>query len=173
MLLAITLALVFVSGMSTAVGFNCVIGLASQFPQEYVGAVMLGQGVAGVIVGLLRIVTKISFPSGSDPVGQSGIETSTMIYFLGATVIEVLCIISYFILISLPFAKFNMARATQRQPDRDDTGLLGGENSQDSSSAGPQRANIKVVLKKVALMGYCVWSVFFVTLSLFPVINSK
>jgi hypothetical protein len=57
--LGIVLALVFVSGMSTAVGFNCVIGLASQFPPEYVGAVMTGQGIAGVAVGLLRIITKV------------------------------------------------------------------------------------------------------------------
>ncbi len=57
--LGIVLALVFVSGMSTAVGFNCVIGLASQFPPEYVGAVMTGQGIAGVAVGLIRIITKV------------------------------------------------------------------------------------------------------------------
>jgi solute carrier family 29 (equilibrative nucleoside transporter), member 1/2/3 len=169
--LGLVLALVFVAGMSTAVGFNCIVGLASQFPPEYVGAVMLGQGVAGVAVGAIRIVTKASF--GESP---GGVSTSTMLYFLLAAGVEVLCIVFYFVLIRTTFARYHMAKATavhdlsDRSPgashDKEADALLSG------GAGEAPKASVRVVLRKVLLQGFTVWSVFFVTLSLFPGVTS-
>ncbi len=173
--LGFVLALVFLSGMSTAVGFNCIVGLASQFPPEYVGAVMLGQGVAGVVVGAIRIITKASF--GETP---SGVSTSTLLYFLLAAGVEVLCIIFYFVLIRTTFAKYHMAKATAVHDmsesasasslDKESDALLAGSGGRGSTEA--PKASVRVVLRKVLLQGFTVWSVFFVTLSMFPGMTS-
>lgn len=167
--LGITLALVFLSGMCSAVGFNCIIGLASEFPPEYVGAVMTGQGVAGVVVGVIRIVTKAAY--SSNPV--AGIFPSTLIYFILACVVEMLCIASYFLLLRLPFAKYHMTKVTGAAALR---GSLNQSTEDDSETAGlldaQQPVTVWGVFKKIFSYCYSVWIVFFVTLSLFPGMTS-
>ncbi len=161
--LGFVLGLVFLSGMSTAIGFNCVIGLASQFPPEYVGAVMLGQGVAGILVGAIRIITKASFGET-----KSGVNTSTLLYFLLAAGVEVLCLLMYFVLIRTKFARYNMAKASaSKTQDSETVSLLGGRGEGEQP-----KASVKIVLRKVLLQGFTVWSVFFVTLTLFPGMTS-
>jgi equilibrative nucleoside transporter 1/2/3 len=166
--LGIVLALVFIAGMSTAVGFNCIVGLASQFPPEYVGAVMLGQGVAGVVVGGIRIITKASFGDT-----DQSVSIATQLYFLLAAGVEVLCIVFYFVLIRTNFARYHMAKATMGQ----DVSERSADSSRDKESdallsgAAP-KASPRVVLRKVLLQGITVWSVFFVTLSMFPGMTS-
>jgi hypothetical protein len=42
-----------------------VLGLASLLPPKYITAVMSGNGVAGILAGLLRIITKLALPNGT------------------------------------------------------------------------------------------------------------
>jgi hypothetical protein len=52
-------AVVFFIGVATAVLQSSVFGFASMFPPIYSQAVMSGQGFAGIIASVLRIVTKV------------------------------------------------------------------------------------------------------------------
>jgi MFS family permease len=175
--LGIVLFLVFIAGMSTAVGFNCVMGLASQFPGRYVAAVMLGQGVAGIIVGAIRIVTKAGYGDSDE-----GTRTSTLLYFLLAAFVELLCIVGYFVLIRTEFAKFHMAKASKSRSSEiveisedefDKSAPLTKDSEPLLNTEGTAlKASAKTVLKKIWVQGYSVWSVFFVTLSLFPGMTS-
>jgi equilibrative nucleoside transporter 1/2/3 len=117
------------------------------------------KGVAGVAVGLIRIITKLAY--GDTTVG---INTSTLLYFLLAAGVETLCIVFYFVLIRTQFARYHMAKS--ERPIKGE-----GEGETESLLAGAglaAKVSVKVVLKKVFLMGFTVWSVFFVTLSMFP-----
>ncbi len=40
------------------------MGLASLFPPTYITAIMSGNGVAGIIAGGLRLITKVAMPNG-------------------------------------------------------------------------------------------------------------
>lgn len=114
--LGFTLGLVAIAGFSTSLGFNCVVGLASQYPPEYVGAFMTGNGVAGVVVGLMAIITKVAYPLGKNlNTNSSNIIDATIIYFVCAAVIEFTCIIAYFVLLRMAFSRYYMS---QRQVDK-------------------------------------------------------
>ena len=164
--LGFILALVFISGISTAIAFNATLGLSSQFPPEYVGAVMTGQGVAGVMVGLIRIITKAGYGTS-----REGTIASTLIYFILAAFLELLCVLSFFVLIRLPFSKFHMNKVNQILEISEEDDSL---NTSDSVTLlhHPPVATLGQVLKKIWLFGVTVWSVFFVTLSLFPGMTS-
>jgi len=47
-------------GFGTGILFGTVTGYAAHFPQIYMQAIMSGNGVAGVVIALLRIVTKVT-----------------------------------------------------------------------------------------------------------------
>ena len=51
------------AGLFTQLLFGSVMSLVSVFPPEYTGAVMTGNGVAGVLVGITSIATTLLFSS--------------------------------------------------------------------------------------------------------------
>lgn len=55
-----------ISGCVTAILFGSVVGLAALFPPKYTGAVMSGNGIAGLASAALRILTKISVPATNE-----------------------------------------------------------------------------------------------------------
>jgi len=129
-----------------------------------VGAVMTGQGIAGVAVGVLAMVTKAAVPHDGP-----GIIKSTLIYFLCAAFVEALCIIMYFVLIRLPFSRHHMAKQDRGASSTSETEKL---LQNPDMERHVERPSIQSVFKKVALQAFSVWSVFFVTLSLFPGMTS-
>lgn len=56
------------------------MGLTALFPPEYTGAFMSGNGVAGIVVGLLRIITKASLPNTTE--GMFRLYIGSFVYFL-------------------------------------------------------------------------------------------
>jgi len=116
---------------------------------------MSGNGVAGVIVGLLRITTKLALPDD--------LYLSTLIYFVITGVILGLCIVSYFMLLKLPIGKYYMKEVAMRKEERkeEEKRVLGvGEEGK-----GNYYMN---VAKKIWVEMVEVFLIFFVSLSLFP-----
>lgn len=102
---------------------------------------------------------------------------------------EVLCIILYFVLVRTRFARYHMAKvhlscvcsvshqtekatnsAGAAKNDGETESLLGSPGG--VANAQPAKVTVFGVLRKIGLMGFTVWSVFFVTLSLFPGMTS-
>jgi hypothetical protein len=69
------------TGCATAMLFGTILGLASIFPPTYITAVMSGNGVAGIIAGGLRCITKGALPNGRSPITCS--SSSSLIFFGG------------------------------------------------------------------------------------------
>lgn len=127
---------------------------------------MTGQGVAGIVVGLIRIITKAAYNDS-----PAGINTSTLIYFILAAFVEVCCIVAYFVLINLTFSRFHLGKKdASRGSNSVNEGGSASEKASllDNNNGAAPTPRFGVVLKKVFLLGFTVWSVFFVTLSLFP-----
>jgi equilibrative nucleoside transporter 1/2/3 len=164
--LVITLGGVFATGCATAMLFGTILGLASIFPPTYITAVMSGNGVAGIIAGGLRCITKGSLPND--------LEASSMIYFALSGFILFMCIVGYFVLLRLPITKYYLAHAQEDSKpkkgsinDSIDPVYVTG-----SDGIVPQAAQPKIkylsLFRRIWREALVVFTVFFVSLSLFP-----
>jgi len=154
-----------VTGVGDAIVQGSMYGMASLFPPVYSQALQNGNGVAGVVACILRIVTKLSLPETT-----SGLRISTLIYFIISAFIMLLCIISYTLLVRLPFSKFYL-ELKNPQPDLE-LSSLGKELLSDPKEMlileDEGVVNIRMILYKIWKMGFALVLVFFVTLLGFP-----
>ncbi|GLT53865.1 hypothetical protein SLA2020_271040 [Shorea laevis] len=93
----VTVASVIVCGLADGLVGGSLIGSAGKLPKEYMQAVFAGTASSGVLVSILRIVTKASLPQT-----PKGLRTSAHLYFIVGTVILLCCIISCNLLYNLP-----------------------------------------------------------------------
>jgi len=180
--LGVILVAVFLQGAATATLFGSVLGLAALFPPRYIGAIMSGNGVAGIITITLTIIIKLSVPNT-----DAGLELSAMIFFGISALVILICIASYILLTKLDITKFYLQEyqrhnkyAQQRKSYQMRKGLVPSINSSDTEEgsgllAPPEQQPVSMfgVFKKVWKQAFNVWIVFFVSLALFPGISSK
>lgn len=89
------------SGVGDGLAQTGLYGMSSTLPARYTTATMIGNGVSGVVVTVLRIATKEAF----DP-GLEGLLASTRMYFSIATVFVVFCIICVVTIECVPIVKY-------------------------------------------------------------------
>ncbi|KAG4111979.1 hypothetical protein ERO13_D13G134951v2 [Gossypium hirsutum] len=81
----VTVGLLALAGIGDALVQGGLIGVAGELPERYMQAIIAGSGGSGVLVSILRILTKAVFPQDAD-----GLRKSAYLYFLLA-----LCLWSY------------------------------------------------------------------------------
>lgn len=112
------------SGAFLNAGF---FSLSGVFPQSYTGAMMSGQGLAGLSVALTSLITQAvgpapdgycSVPDDDAPVACVNYSTnwSAFSYFLIATIVLASCIVLFFILMKLPFTIFLLRGQANLKP---------------------------------------------------------
>lgn len=69
--------LTILMGSANAVGQTSIFGLAGTMPDKYTGAVMLGNGLSGLSIALIRLICLFTFPQNS-----TGYLLSTTVYFI-------------------------------------------------------------------------------------------
>jgi len=146
------LVLVFVTGGAGAILSGGVMGLAAIFPPKYIGAVMSGNGVAGIISILIRIITKVSLKG--TPRDNA---LSADIYFGLAGLTMLICIVAYIALTRVPYSKYYITNFENQKQKKDQYGVNDKNN-----------VTMSEVFKKIYLQSFNVLFTFFVTLSLFP-----
>eukprot|EP00298_Acanthocystis_sp_HF-20_P010286 c18782_g1_i1.p1 GENE.c18782_g1_i1~~c18782_g1_i1.p1 ORF type:complete len:431 (+),score=153.03 c18782_g1_i1:1-1293(+) len=139
-----------VLGMTSAVAGSTIFSLSAQLPPLYTQAVMSGQGISGIIVVIIRLVTKASFKSD-----DAGLRQSSLIYFEIGVANVLLCIVGYLILVKLPIYKYY----TQVKAEKTDS----SDDNQDSFFS-----TALIVVKEIWVFGAGVFFVFFITLGCFP-----
>jgi equilibrative nucleoside transporter 1/2/3 len=156
------LALTFFSGCFSALLFGAILSFTALFPPNYTTAVMSGNGIAGIIAGLLRVITLAALPDT-----DSGSKTSSLIFFGITTTIFGVCIASFISMLKNSFVVHHMGTSPLKSSGDGETELLMGH-------AGTSTVNMKEevsaweVQKKIWVPSLSVFSVFFITLSLFP-----
>eukprot|EP00775_Hariotina_reticulata_P011647 gene11647-11792_t len=88
--LAVVLLAVVIVGLLDGASQGAIFGDASDLPPQYTHAVVGGTASSGVIICLLRIVTKAALPPT-----RAGLRSSTAIYFALSGVICLLCFFVY------------------------------------------------------------------------------
>ena len=115
----VTMFSVFLIGSSNSCLEISLFGFSGLLSPVLTQAIMFGDGIAGISISFIRIVTKLVFPST-----QAGIRSATMIYFgirsvpfhcisptkpslcfslSGATLLS--CIVSYLYIVRLPYVR--------------------------------------------------------------------
>ncbi|KAI3833931.1 hypothetical protein MKW92_007901 [Papaver armeniacum] len=139
---------VSVCGLADGLIGGSLIGFAGELPERYMQAVFAGTASSGVLVSVLRIITKASLPQT-----PAGLQTSSYLYFLVSTFIMLGCIICCNLLNKLPVIQYHIAHKKEI-----------------SASLSPSTALIKfwVVAKKLKFSALGVLFTYTVTLSIFP-----
>jgi equilibrative nucleoside transporter 1/2/3 len=147
---AITLAGVFIVGIAAAIMQSSITGMAALFPPDYIGGLMSGCGIAGIVAITLRIITKSSMGDST-----TGLDPSVTLFFILAACVALACAASFVVLWRLPITKHNLYALKQLKfPE---TNEVKNEN-----------ANVKTVFRKVWKEAIVVSSTLFITLALFP-----
>ncbi|KAK9078259.1 hypothetical protein SSX86_002316 [Deinandra increscens subsp. villosa] len=101
----VLVSVVMVSGLADGLVGGSLVGATGELPGRYMQAVFAGNATAGLVVSILRIITKASLPHT-----QKGLRTSTQIYFMFSALIILLCIICTNVLHKLPVLRFYQTR---------------------------------------------------------------
>ncbi|KAI9306145.1 nucleoside transporter-domain-containing protein [Cunninghamella echinulata] len=178
------LMLLVITGATTSFFQVAVFAEASQFPPQYVQAVMSGQGIAGVAVALSSILSAFAATpettngKGGDDDDESSTNRSAFIYFMSALLVTVAAFIGRIILSQQPFYRYqlqqekplfssdNHEEGSERQEDND------GNDDDDSLHGNTSSKGLNYILQQSYGLIFAVAYVFIVTLMVFPTITS-
>ncbi|KAK6802540.1 hypothetical protein RDI58_000320 [Solanum bulbocastanum] len=150
----VTVGLVGICGIADALVQGGVIGAAGELPDRYMQATVAGTAFSGVLVSLLRILTKAVYPQDAN-----GLRKSANLYFIFSIAVMILCIVFYNVAHRLPVIKYyNDLKIQAVNEEREDKGDLTPEL---------WRSTLDIV-GTVKWYGFGVVSLYVVTLSIFP-----
>ncbi|XP_061344546.1 equilibrative nucleotide transporter 8 isoform X1 [Gastrolobium bilobum] len=84
----LTVAAVVICGLADGLVGGSLIGSAGKLPKQYMQAVFAGTASSGIIISMLRIITKASLPQT-----PKGLKISAHLYFMVATLFLLCCIV--------------------------------------------------------------------------------
>jgi equilibrative nucleoside transporter 1/2/3 len=113
------LIVIVVMGIASAFSQGGLFGFASMFPGQYTGAVMLGNGLSGLSMNVLRMITLAAFPPAEEGDKSNNKDfIGSMIYFAIASLIVICCIFGFFYVLKTPFAHYYIKQAGSQVNDR-------------------------------------------------------
>lgn len=156
-----TFMLVIISAACTAFFQGGLFGLAGMLPFEYTQALMGGQGLGGVIVAGLNVLTLSAIP---DDVVQAA-----FIFFIVAVAVLFFCVVSFFLLESLPIVHHY---SVIKQPRRSSIMNSRGCNVQ-APIAFESEKKLRTLFWELMPMAGPVFFIFVVSLAVFPAVGVK
>ncbi|XP_058102618.1 equilibrative nucleotide transporter 1-like [Magnolia sinica] len=152
----VTVAAVVVCGVANGLFESGVVGAAGELPERYMQASGAGLAASGVIVSVLRIITKAIYPHDA-----SGLRSSANLYFGVSIVIMVICLICYNISNKLPVIQYYKDLKTKAQEEEE-------ENDKPYLSKSPWKSSLWDVTRRVKWLAFARFLIFVVTFSIFP-----
>lgn len=151
----VTVGLLGLCGLADGLVQGGVVGNAGELPERYMQAVVAGTAASGVLVSVLRILTKSIYPQDSD-----GLRQSANLYFIVSIVVMLLNIIFYNVAHKLPVIKYyNDLKSLAANEEKELKGELTGKL---------WRATIWEIVGSVKWYGFGISIIYVVTLSIFP-----
>ncbi|XP_057768070.1 equilibrative nucleotide transporter 8 [Salvia miltiorrhiza] len=137
---------VMICGFADGLIGGTLIGAAGKLPKHYMQAVFAGTASSGVLISILRVITKASLP----PTPQ-GLKTSAEFYFVVGSAALILCIIICNLLYKLPVMQHHYTNFRQMLPVNSCSKL-----------------RLRQTFKKIRFPAFGVLMIYTVTLSIFP-----
>uniref|UniRef100_A0A0R3RXW0 Equilibrative nucleoside transporter 1 n=1 Tax=Elaeophora elaphi TaxID=1147741 RepID=A0A0R3RXW0_9BILA len=172
-----TMATVVLLNAANGVYQGSLYGLTANFPPQYTNALIIGNNICGTFVSVVNIITLMV---------AKNIWMAAFFYFLTSLLTISACFGSIFVLQKLEFYKYHMKKAKKHgdMNENEEGQHLERINTVDGIITDGTRVNRVVpktglkaklklylqVFKKIWIQCFNVWCVFFVTLTLFPVV---
>ncbi|KAB1999462.1 hypothetical protein ERO13_D12G147400v2 [Gossypium hirsutum] len=151
----VTVGLLALAGIGDALVQGGLIGAAGELPERYMQAIVAGSGGSGVLVSMLRILTKAVFPQDGD-----GLRKSAYLYFFTSIVFMVICIVLYNVAHKLPIMQYYEELKAEAVKE---------EKAEKGPMTGPVwRATLWNIVGTVKWYGFGIVLIYVVTLSIFP-----
>ncbi|CAN0838621.1 Equilibrative nucleotide transporter 8 [Linum grandiflorum] len=141
----VTVASIVACGFGDGLIAGTLIGSAGKLPKQYMQAVFAGTASSGVLVSILRIITKALLPQT-----PQGLQTSAHFYFIVTTIILLCCIFLCNLLYKLPVMEHHLNQ------------VPGG------GDLFHVRPKFWAVARKIQWPGCGILTIYVVTLSIFP-----
>ncbi|XP_043698903.1 equilibrative nucleotide transporter 8-like [Telopea speciosissima] len=161
----VTVAAVAVCGLADGLIGGSLIGSAGKLPKRYMQAVFAGTASSGVLVSIMRIITKASLPQTPE-----GLRLSAHLYFVVSTLIVMGCIVCCNILDRLPVMQKYQCKITMAPRT-----LISGFSDNPQSSMRmlfevdePEQPKFWDVMRKIRWPAFGILMIYTVTLSIFP-----
>ncbi|KCV68943.1 hypothetical protein H696_04362 [Fonticula alba] len=172
----ITLLLVVVCGGSGAFFQSGIFAITASFPGKYTSAIMIGQGVAGIVVSISQLLTQLISDPNAGSADDGSAELSALLYFLVAVFLLIACIFSFATLPRMALFTYFTEKAARLTgtgsdvaPDSDTAPLIPTDPVDEDGLALPaQPAGYMAIFREIWFMPVGVFFTFFLTLSLFP-----
>ncbi|PWA75837.1 equilibrative nucleoside transporter, Major facilitator superfamily domain protein [Artemisia annua] len=142
----VLVSMVMISGLADGLCGGSLVGATGELPGRYMQAVFAGNATAGLMVSILRVVTKASLPHT-----QKGLRASTQIYFVFSSLIVLLCIICTNVLDKLPVIRYYRK-----------------QKHISSTQHVSLSSNFWQVVKKIRWLVIAVFIVYVISLTIFP-----
>ena len=170
---------VALAGLADGIAQGSVFGAVSSLPPRFTQAVVSGTSVSGLVISLLRCLTKVSVGTG----GSQSVEEmtwSTYLYFSVAMAFCLFCIFVQFYLPRLPFYRYYLYSTSSEHQDGGCNGTdleyehvkltgtgEGGEAKKEHEGFG-EISSLGMIFKQTWHMAMGLFLVYAVTLSIFP-----
>ncbi|KAL9423946.1 hypothetical protein AB3S75_035936 [Citrus x aurantiifolia] len=151
----VTVGAVALSGLADALVQGGLIGAAGELPDRYMQALVAGTAGSGVLVSVLRILTKAVYTQDA-----IGLRKSANLYFAVGIVVMVICIVFYNVAHRLPVIKYHEDLKIQAvNEEKEEKGSLTGSM---------WRSAVWHIVGRVKWYGFGILLIYIVTLSIFP-----
>ncbi|TYI73968.1 hypothetical protein E1A91_D07G166200v1, partial [Gossypium mustelinum] len=151
----VTVGLLTLAGIGDALVQGGLIGAAGELPERYMQAIVAGSDGSGVLVSMLRILTKAVFPQDAD-----GLRKSAYLYFFTSIVFMVICIVLYNVAHKLPIMQYYEELKAEAVKE---------EKAEKGPMTGPVwRATLWNIVGTVKWYGFGIVLIYVLTLSIFP-----
>ncbi|NXX40001.1 S29A3 protein, partial [Tricholaema leucomelas] len=168
---ALTIVCVVVVSSASTVFNSSIFGLSSCFPMKNLQALISGQAMGGTISAIASVI---------DLAASADVTDSALAYFLTADIFIVICIMVYLLLPRLDYSRYYMSR--QESPPLA-TVPPDSSAGDEAEAEGPRDASfltktagvppLRPILQKTALLGFCLFYIFFVSIIIFPSLSSN
>ncbi|NXR10555.1 S29A3 protein, partial [Semnornis frantzii] len=169
---ALTIGCVVVVSSASTVFSSSIFGLSSCFPMKNLQALISGQAMGGTISAVASVI---------DLAAAADVTDSALAYFLTADIFIVVCIMVYLLLPRLEYSRYYMSRQKESPPvatvppDSSAREETEAEGTRDASFL-PQNSGVpplRPILQKTALLGFCLFYIFFISIIIFPSLSSN
>ncbi|XP_064001133.1 equilibrative nucleoside transporter 3 isoform X2 [Pogoniulus pusillus] len=168
---ALTIVCVVVVSSASTIFTSSIFGLSSCFPMKNLQALISGQAMGGTISAMASVI---------DLAASADVTDSALAYFLTADIFIVICIMVYLLLPRLDYSRYYLSRQESPPlatvpPDSSAGDEAEAEGTRDASflSRNAGVPPLRPILQKTALLGFCLFYIFFVSIIIFPSLSSN